>query len=72
MTEHYSAFLLRLKRNSKSGRWQATIENVHTGESIKFANEIQLLAYLANHLDISTLSGIDSSLTSTAPDTAYL
>ncbi len=43
---NYLAYLLRLRRDSESAPWRATVENPHTGEHRGFANLRQLIAFL--------------------------
>jgi hypothetical protein len=42
----YLAYLLRLRRDSESAPWRATVENPHTGERQGFATLRQLVAFL--------------------------
>ena len=50
MSTQYKAFLLRLRRDKGQLYWQATIENAHTGELIRFANHNEMLRYLLRNL----------------------
>lgn len=45
MNSQYLAYLIRLQRAEGSAEWRATLENVHTRESLTFATERELLAY---------------------------
>ncbi len=49
-TQLYKAFLIRLQRDDDHPHWRATIENVHTGERLRFADQNQMLRYLLNDL----------------------
>lgn len=46
MNSQYMAYLLQLQRAEGSTRWRATLEDVHTRETLTFATERELLAYL--------------------------
>ena len=46
MNENYCAYLIRFKRRENQSSWCATLENVHTRETLKFATERELLVYL--------------------------
>ncbi|MCA9998488.1 MAG: hypothetical protein KDE09_09400 [Anaerolineales bacterium] len=50
-TQQYKAFLLRLQRDEGHPNWRATIENAQTGETLRFANQNQMLRYLLNDLE---------------------
>ena len=50
MSTQYKAFLLRLHRDEGQSYWQATLENAHTGERIRFANHNEMLRYLLHDL----------------------
>ena len=38
--------MLRLQRSDHTDPWRATLENAHTGEVLRFANEMALLQHL--------------------------
>ena len=42
----YLAYLLRLWQEEGAVSWRATLENVHTGEQVGFANLEKLFAFL--------------------------
>ena len=42
----YHAYLIRFKRREAQTSWRATLENVHTRETLSFATERGLLVYL--------------------------
>jgi hypothetical protein len=46
MNSQYLAYLIRLQRAEGSVEWRATLENVHDRETLTFATERELLAYL--------------------------
>jgi hypothetical protein len=46
MNVEYKAFLIRLRRHSDQSSWRVTLENVHSGERLQFANEKEMLRYL--------------------------
>jgi hypothetical protein len=46
MNSQYLAYLLRLQRAEGSAEWRAKLENVHTRETLTFATDRELLAYL--------------------------
>ena len=50
MSTRYKAFLLRLRRDEGQPYWQATLENAHTGERLRFANHNEMLRYLLHDL----------------------
>ena len=52
MSSQYQAYLLRLRRNEGQIHWRATLENAHTGELFRFANERELLHHLIQLLAI--------------------
>jgi len=51
MNENYYAYLVRFKRREGKGNWCATLENVHTRETINFSTERDLLVYLLQTLN---------------------
>ncbi|MDX1416125.1 MAG: hypothetical protein R3293_18150 [Candidatus Promineifilaceae bacterium] len=46
MAREYKAYLIRLQRNSSREPWRATLQNAHTGEQMRFANEQAMLRHL--------------------------
>ena len=46
----YYAYLIRFKRREAQSNWCATLENVHTRETLTFATERELLVYLLQTL----------------------
>ena len=46
MDNNYQAHLLRLQRNESTNGWRATMVNAHTGETLHFATEQELLRHL--------------------------
>ena len=46
MDAEYQAYLLRMHRDSGQSEWRVSLENAHTGECLRFANERDLLRYL--------------------------
>ena len=62
--KNYHAYLIRFKRREAQSSWCATLEDVHTRETLTFATERELLVYL-----LQTLSeGSGSPDTSTDAD----
>ena len=53
----YQAYLLRLQRGENQTHWRVTLENAHTGELLRFANEREMLRYL---IQILTTPSTDS------------
>ena len=49
-------YLLRLQRKQGSDHWQATLQNVHTGALLRFANEREMLRYLLKSLAVRFVS----------------
>ena len=43
----YQAYLLRLQRHAERAHWGATLENVETGEVLRFRSVPELLAYVS-------------------------
>jgi len=50
MSTQYKAFLLRLRRDEGQPYWRATLENAHTGEMLRFADQNEMLRYLLHNL----------------------
>jgi hypothetical protein len=50
MENNYRAFLLRLQRTESNGRWRSTLQNVQTGEILRFANEQEMITHLLESL----------------------
>lgn len=50
MENNYQAFLLRLQRTDSNGRWRSTLQNVQTGEILRFANEQEMIKHLLESL----------------------
>ena len=48
--KNHRAYLIRFKRREAQTGWRATLENVHTRESLSFATERELLVYLLQTL----------------------
>jgi hypothetical protein len=46
VNSQYLAYLIRLQRAEGRADWRATLENVHTHETLNFVTERELLAYL--------------------------
>ena len=46
MKSTYQAYLLRLHREPHQTHWRASLENAHTGEFLRFANEREMIHYL--------------------------
>jgi len=57
----YHAYLIRFKRREAQSSWCATLENVHTRETLRFGTERELLVYL-----LQTLSEGSGSLDANA------
>ena len=57
MTKQYQALLLRLQRSEGQSGWRAIIENVNTGERIRFADQNQMLHYLFDKLSDNAANG---------------
>lgn len=51
-SNHYQAYLIRLQWVGGRLHWQASLENVHSGERHHFGNEQELLDYLRTQLAI--------------------
>ena len=60
MEENYQAYLLRLQRSQSNGRWRSTLQNVQTGEILRFATEREminhLLAFLSQDAEVPSFS----------------
>jgi hypothetical protein len=64
MDENYRAYLIRFKRHETQPSWCASLENVHTRETLSFGTERELLLHL-----LQTLSERPSSTDTNAdPD----
>ena len=50
MSTEYQSFLLRLQRSQPHEHWRATLQNAQTGETLRFATEREMLAYLLQRL----------------------
>jgi hypothetical protein len=50
MNSPYLAYLIRFERRETQSSWCATLENVHTRETLSFGTEQELLAYLLQTL----------------------
>jgi len=59
MAKEYQAYLLRLQRNNAGDPWRALLQNAHTGEKLRFANEREMLKYLIHILTTDRLENID-------------
>jgi len=46
MATEYQAYLIRLQRNNSGDPWRTIVQNPHTGEILRFANEHEMLRYL--------------------------
>ncbi len=55
MDQENLAYLLRLQRNDQSDPWRVSVQNVHTGELIRFANEREMFRYLMQRLAIGSM-----------------
>jgi len=53
MNIDYQAYLLRLQRNQSTNQWRATMINAHTGDTIQFASEQELLRHMIKMLTMS-------------------
>lgn len=51
---HYQAYLLRLQRGQGQSHWQATLEDAHTGKTLRF-NDHGLIHHLVRALQIDSL-----------------
>jgi hypothetical protein len=54
--KNYQAYLVRFKHREGQTGWRATLENVHTRETLTFATERELLVYLLRVLSESSES----------------
>lgn len=54
MKSTYRAYLLRLHREPNQNHWRASLENAHTGEFLRFANEREMIHYLMKVLTIES------------------
>jgi len=50
MDKNYQAYLIRFKRRETQSGWCATLEDVHTRETLSFATERELLVYMLHAL----------------------
>jgi len=50
MDKNYRAYLIRFKRRESQSSWCATLEDVHTRETLSFATERELLVYMLHIL----------------------
>ena len=50
MDKNYQAYLVRFKRRESQSSWCATLEDVHTRETLSFATERELLVYMLHAL----------------------
>jgi hypothetical protein len=50
MDKKYQAYLIRFERRAAQSSWCATLEDVHTRETLSFATERELLVYLLESL----------------------
>ena len=50
MDKNYQAYLVRFKRRESQSSWCATLENVHTHETLSFATERELLVHMLHVL----------------------
>jgi hypothetical protein len=48
--KNYQAYLIQFKRREARSSWCATLENVHTHETLKFATEREPVLYLLQTL----------------------
>jgi hypothetical protein len=46
VSAEYRSFLLRLQRSQPHEHWRATLQNAQSGETLRFATEREMLAYL--------------------------
>ena len=56
----YQAYLIRFKRRETQTGWRATLENVHTRETLTFGTERELLVYLLQTLS-EPLGALDTN-----------
>ena len=49
--KRYQAYLLRLQKGKGQLHWRATLQNAHTGETLKFATEREFFHHLIRILD---------------------
>jgi len=62
MDKNYQAYLIRFKRRAAQSSWCASLENVHTRETLTFATERELLVYLLESLsEKSRLPGVGAT-----------
>ena len=54
MDKNYHAYLIRFKRREAQSTWYATLEDVHTRETLTFGTECELLVYLLQTLSEET------------------
>jgi len=72
MDKNYHAYLVRFKRRTAQTSWRATLEDVHTRESLTFVTERELLVYLLQTLSEhpgSTVTDADADIESDGSDT---
>ncbi|MCB8984908.1 MAG: hypothetical protein H6659_13845 [Ardenticatenaceae bacterium] len=61
MRAQYRAYLLRLQRSQGQTHWRATLENAHTGELLRFANQNEMLRYLMQVLAVELPASDDQA-----------
>lgn len=62
----YSAYLVRLWRDTPSTPWRASAQSVQSGETVRFGSLQALFAFL----DAQTASGLYTNASSTTDDAA--
>jgi hypothetical protein len=56
MNSPYLAYLIRFECRENQSGWRASLENVHTRESLTFATEWELLIYLLQTLSEKSIT----------------
>lgn len=57
-TNCYHAFMVRLWQDSSASPWRASVQNVQTGETVRFSETVQLFRFLqAQMLDVGDKAG---------------
>ncbi len=66
MSNQYQAYLLRMQRSQHAQHWRVTLENAHTGEVLRFVDEMALMRHLLRMFEPShSNSGVVSNDSST-------
>lgn len=50
MNPHYQSYLIRFHQRAGEAHWRATLEDAASGETLRFATELDLLRYVLRQL----------------------